>query len=214
MKKININGRDYIKLSELRHEIKKLKDTVGLRHGGFTDKMVNAVKVGYGDIIRVIYKEELEEGLKHAHTPEEIKAVHESIYDMPGDFIVFWTNPTTDSHEAFHSWKDGKPVVCDMKDALIFNYKSKAKEVAERLKEFFGDDWIVMDISDEAYEDRERLLKAIFKEQKYTKQDAETLRELLSEFLNNSDEDEELKDRLFDEVNNKIEQMIKDGRIE
>lgn len=26
MKKLNINGRDYIKLSELRHEIKRIRD--------------------------------------------------------------------------------------------------------------------------------------------------------------------------------------------
>ena len=89
MKKIHINGKDYIKLSELRHEIKKLKETIGIRHGGFSERMINAVKVGYGDIIRAIYKEELEEAMKHAHTPEEIKAVHESIYDMPGDFVVY-----------------------------------------------------------------------------------------------------------------------------
>lgn len=43
MKKITINVEDYIKVSALCREIKKLRQTVGVRYDGFSKYQVNAV---------------------------------------------------------------------------------------------------------------------------------------------------------------------------
>lgn len=162
MKKITINGRQYIRLSALRHEINKLKKTIDIRHGGFSDYQKNAVKVAYGDIIRAVYREEMEEAMKHAHTPDEIRAIHKSIYDMPGDFIVC-KKTNGKGISAFVEWVSGGAVIGTPEEAMIFSYESKAKEIAELLNDSEDDEhWTVVDMSEEAYEDAKRLLDAIF----------------------------------------------------
>lgn len=209
MKKININGREYIKISFLRHEIKTLKETIDLRYGGFSDFQKNAVKVAYGDIIRVIYEEELEAGLAHATSPEEIRAVHAAIYDMPGDFIVYRESDGSKNVVFFTEWNDGKAIIGAFDEAMVFSYESKAMEIAEQL----GDGWKVMDISEEAFAVDKKLLDAILREKKYSRQDVEALKELLSEFLSHEDVDEEMKDRLWENVAKNIEEMEARGEI-
>lgn len=163
MKKFTINGRQYIRLSTLRHEIDRLKKTIDIRHGGFSDYQKNAMKVAYGDIIRFIYREELNEALKHAHTPDEIRAVHQSIYDMPGDFIVCKKRKGKGDISAFVEWASGGAVIGAPEEAMIFSYESKAQEIAELLNDSEDDEhWTVVDMSEEAYEDAKRLLDAIF----------------------------------------------------
>ena len=160
MKKININGRDYIKLSELRHEIKRIRDGLpyNYRFKAFSEKERNIAKLAIGEVIRAIYREELREGLAHAHTPDDVRAVHAAIYDMPGDFIVY--RKATDGYDFFMAWEDGHAMIGTAEEAMIFSFESKAKEVAERL----GGDWKVMDASEEAAADARKLLDALFRE--------------------------------------------------
>lgn len=80
MKKLNINGKDYIKLETLREEIRHLRKDIPLLYGRFSKEEQAMVHLAYNDIIKVLYREELSK----AKTPEDVEA----ILEMPGDYIV------------------------------------------------------------------------------------------------------------------------------
>lgn len=170
MKKLCINGQQYINLRTLEREIARLKKTIDWndKYQPLSRKERNIAKLAWGDIVRFIHKEELEEALKNAHSPEEINAVHRSIMELPGDWVVArFKESESDDPEIdlqidttfFCELKDGKPVFSDCADdAMWFDYKSKAEEIAE----LCGEDFEVCDWSPEASEKAKRLIKAIF----------------------------------------------------
>lgn len=61
----------------------------------------------------------------------------------------------------FEEWSDGMAVVQKNGGGMVFTYRSKAEEIAEKL----GEGWKVIDVSKEATEADKRLLKAIFGEE-------------------------------------------------
>lgn len=161
MKKININGQDYIQVRQLREEIRHLRKSIGILYNNFDEDHRAMVHLAYNDIVRVLYREEL----AAAKTPEE----HRAILEMPGDFIVFrFTGDRPNrSLEYFCEWEDGGAVISDCADdAMWFSYESKAEEVASALNTSFEcDGWHVCDMSPEEKERTNRLLKAIFSEE-------------------------------------------------
>lgn len=187
MQKININGRIYIRLREIREEIRWLRKNIDTLYGNFDEDHRAMVHLAYNDIIRAIYREEL----KKAKTPEEIKA----IYEMPGDFVVI-SGTKKEDLRGFIKWEDGKAVIGKVNECLIFDFESKAEEIAEQL----GEGWRVMDISPEEHERTQRLLRAIFSpsETEYTEEDAEEVAKLADEFLkgNDSPEAQKLKENI------------------
>jgi hypothetical protein len=117
------------------------------------------VHLAYNDIIKVLYREELSK----AKTPEDVEAIME----MPGDFLVFTSiGMKKDRKYIYFAGFDKKePTFTENKDdALWFDYESMAENIKNTLKEKYGLEAIVMDMSDVAYERNQRLLKAIFSE--------------------------------------------------
>lgn len=174
MKGICINGEIYISRRTLEREIARLKRTVGINdnYAPFSHKERNIAKLAWGDIVRFIHKEELAAALAEADTPQKIMEAHRSVLELPGDWIVvkFDEHPSDDpevdleiDETYFCKFNDGKPVFSDCADdAMWFDYKSKAEEVAEKC----GEGFIALDVSPEAREFgrrmKEKLLKEIF----------------------------------------------------
>lgn len=149
MYKLKINGQDYIKVRNIREEIRYLRKSIDTRYHNFDEDHRAMVHLAYNDIVRAIYQEEL----AAAKTPEE----HAAIIEMPGDFIVV-KGHKKGGFAGFLGWEDGNALIGDINDSLFFDYESKAKEVAEQL----GDGWWVMDMSLEEAERTRKLLSAIF----------------------------------------------------
>lgn len=158
MVKININGQDYIKVRNLREEIRWLRRNIPVLYNSFSKAEQAMVHLAYNDIIRAIYREELE----LATTPEEIRAIHE----MPGDFVVGHTEGKGKDKKLkfFKAWEDGEATFTDaVKAARWFNYESKAEEIASALNEK-EEGWHVFDMSPEERERNHKLLKFLFGE--------------------------------------------------
>lgn len=161
MKKLNINGKDYIKLETLREEIRHLRKDIPLLYGRFSEEEQAMVHLAYNDIIKVLYREELSK----AKTPEDVEAIME----MPGDYLVFTSIGMKKDRKYiyFAGFYKKEPTFTESKDdALWFSYESMAENITNTLKEKYGIKAIVMDMSDVAYERNQRLLKAIFSEDK------------------------------------------------
>lgn len=156
MKKYTIDGKEYIRLSELRHEIRRLRRDIPVLYKNFDKDHQAMIHLAYNDVVKALYREELRE----AKTPDEIKAVLE----MPGDFMV--VRSVGKAHEAFVEWHEGSPVVGSLDAAMIFSYEGMAKSVAEKMNTLlkWDTEWRVMDVSEEACADAKRLLEAIFRE--------------------------------------------------
>ena len=159
MKKVRINGRDYVRVSELRHVIRRLRKNNDVLYRNFDKGQRAMVQLGYNDVIRALYAEELAK----AKTPDEIRA----ILDMPGDFVVCSKPAGSKIVRCFKEWRDGEAVIGTAEEAMVFTYESKAEEIAERL----GEGWTVIDASEEALDDARKLIEAIFREDK--EEDAE-----------------------------------------
>lgn len=151
MKKYRINGSEMVKVSELRHEIKKLLKSIETNYRNFDKDHQAMVRLAYNDIVKVLYREEL----ANAKTPDEIRA----ILEMPGEYVVYRTSDENPKeHDFFIEWQDGKPIVGSGELAMVFTYESKAEEIAERL----GNGFRVLDISKESIEESRKLLSALF----------------------------------------------------
>ena len=153
MKKYNVKGYEMVKVSALRYEIRRLRKSIDIFYANFDEDHKAMVNLAYNDIVRALYREEL----KEAKSPEEIKA----ILEMPGDFLVIKVEGKKDI-SYFAEWiEKGKAgITKDARQAMHFDYESKAEEIAERL----GEGWRVFDNSSEDYEYHKRLLDAIFGE--------------------------------------------------
>ena len=152
MKKTMIDGESYVKLKDLRYAIRHLRRMIPANYRNFDEDHRALVHLAYGDITKALYRDEL----KEAHTPEEIRAVLE----MPGDWQVVKIIGKYE-YLFFEEWSNGMAVVQKNGGGMVFTYRSKAEEVAEKL----GEGWHAIDVSKEAAEADKRLLKAIFGEE-------------------------------------------------
>ena len=82
------------------------------------------------------------------------------VLEMPGSWQVVKIIGKCE-YLFFEEWSDGMAVVQKNGGGMVFTYRSKAEEIAEKL----GEGWKVIDVSEEAAEADERLLKAIFGEE-------------------------------------------------
>lgn len=70
-------------------------------------------------------------------------------------------------YESFIEWgEDGKAVIGDCEYAMLFQFRTKAMEIAETLNKDYGEngEWKVYDVSHEACSKAKKLLDAIFAE--------------------------------------------------
>lgn len=151
MYKLMINGQPYIKVRTIREEIRYLRKNVDTIYHNFDESHRAMVQLAYNDIVRSIYREEL----NAAETPEDVEA----ILEMPGDFVVIKGRKIGEL-QGFLGWEDGKAIIGDINKSMFFSYESKAQEIAEQL----GEGWRVFDMSPEDNERTQRFLNAVFKE--------------------------------------------------
>ena len=149
MKKITINGTQFIKVRELREELRFLRKNIKLFYGSFDEDQRKLVGRAYDDVIRALYREELHD----AKDQDE----RDAIMEMPGEFMVI-RRTGKKQYEAFKEFVDHKPVIGKLDEGMIFSYESMAQHVAEQL----GEGWYASDVSPEEYERTKRLLATIF----------------------------------------------------
>lgn len=83
----------------------------------------------------------------------------EKTYKLFGEYMVVQT--AQKPWECLVAMEYGQPVFSTrMSEGMIFAYKETALSMAERL----GDGWHVIDVSQKAIKDAEKLLAAIFRE--------------------------------------------------
>lgn len=152
MKKTMIDGESYVKLKDLRYAIRHLRRMIPANYRNFDEGHRAMVHLAYGDIMKALYREELEK----AHTPEEIRAVLE----MPGSWQVVKIIGKYE-YLFFEEYSHGMAVVQKNGGGMVFTYRSKAEEIAEKL----GEGWKVIDVSKEATKASKRLLNEIFGEE-------------------------------------------------
>ena len=81
--------------------------------------------------------------------------------ETPGSWMVYRPGAHSREYEVFVEWREGKPVI-GHDGGMIFTYEGMARHVAQKL----GEGWTVIDVSQKAIEETEKLLAAIFGERK------------------------------------------------
>ena len=71
MRKIEIDGEQYVSVRDLRDEMRTLRRNIPETYRNFKDADRAMVHLAYNDIIKAVYREELSK----AKTPDEIRSV-------------------------------------------------------------------------------------------------------------------------------------------
>ena len=71
MEKLTVDGKQYVNVGELRWEIENLRREISVRYQSFDKDHQAMVHLAYNDIIRILFRHELE----RATTPDEIREV-------------------------------------------------------------------------------------------------------------------------------------------
>lgn len=174
MKKYDFDGKQYVKLDDLKYEIRKLRNNIELRHSELDDWQKTSMRLAYNDIVRSIFKEEY----NSTEDPDE----KEAIIEMEGSFIL--TKPCSIDGKPcyFAGFVDGEPKAsCESSDCLVFSYEGTAQNVAESLEE----NWEILDVSEAAHNEIKELL-AFFTDTL----DDDSTENLHQEAIENSNEDE------------------------
>lgn len=152
MNKININGKYYVSVKDIRTAIREMRRTVKERYSAFDEDHQAMVHLAYNDMNRWIYKDELAK----AHTPDEIRQVHE----LQGDYVVVKSG----EKKVFCGFWKGIPIIKRLghegKDPIVFAYKSMAEGIAEML----GDGWTAIDVGEEEMTRVKAFMDALFEE--------------------------------------------------
>lgn len=161
--KYNLNGIEYVELTELNELIKDMKRKCldGAEPGYICEDMGQrrAAMLSLNHLGAVLNKEKTEQKM-HAWL-EKAKAqreVQEEADEPAGSWMVYKAGSKPREFWYFVEWRKGKPIIGQC-DGMVFTYEGMAKHVAETL----GKEWTVVDVSEEACRKAERLLAAIFK---------------------------------------------------
>lgn len=162
--KYNLNGIEYVKLTELNELIKdmKRKSFDGTEPGYIRDDIGQrrAAMLSLNHLGAVLNKEKTEqkmhERLEKAKTQREVQ---EEADEPAGSWMVYKAGSKPREFWYFVEWINGKAII-GHRDGMIFTYEGMAQHVAETL----GEGWKVIDISQEACKKAERLMAAIFAE--------------------------------------------------
>lgn len=159
--KYNLNGIEYVKLSELNELIKAMKrKCLDGREPGYFCQDVNerrAAMLSLNHLDAVLNKEKTEqkmhERLKRLKQMEE----QEEAEEQTGSWMVYKAGSKPREFWYFIEWRKGKPIIGQC-DGMVFAYEGMAQHVAEKL----GEGWKAIDIS--PCKKAERLIAAIFAE--------------------------------------------------
>jgi hypothetical protein len=148
MKKYDVMGWEMVKLEDVCHAIRATRNDIDRLYSNEDKK--EGMRDACEDIIRRIFIDEI----RDATSPEEVDA----ILEMRGDFVVS-KRDKDNSIIFFSAWDNGEAVTSRMAfKCMHFDYESKAREIAEKL----GEGWIVVDTCQADYDEKKRLLNAIF----------------------------------------------------
>ena len=151
MEKFNFNGKQYVKLDSLKHEIRRIRKSIQYFSPDLAECEKKAALDTMNLLVRAIYREEI----SATYDPDII----DSILEMSGSFVVYRSVPgNKNKFEYFHRFSNGRAVFSEDEGCMIFSYESKAREIADSL----GEEWDIADVSEEAYKDSKALLNIIF----------------------------------------------------
>ena len=155
--KYNLNGIEYVKLSELNELIKAMKrKSLDGREPGYFCPDVNerrAAMLSLNHLEAVLNKEKTEQKIH-----ERLEKAKEEPDETAGSWMVYKAGSKPKEFWYFVEWINGKALIGN-RDGMIFTYEGMARHVAETL----GEGWKVVDVSQDACKKAERLMEAIFK---------------------------------------------------
>ena len=146
MDKIMINGEDWVRLYDICDILRNVEESA--KYFKNADKIVN-------QIARLMFFDEI--------NAVKTKKEKDAACELPGDFVVCQKldhiNPNGKQMIFFMEFKDGEGLATDCgDDAMVFEYKSMAEQVAKKLK----GDWRVICIGVEYGRMTRRMLGRIF----------------------------------------------------
>lgn len=161
--KYNLNGIEYVKLSELNDLIKAMKRKCidGAEPGYICEEMGErrAAMLSLNHLEAVLNKEKAKQRMHERLEKEKTQREAHEEDEPAGSWMVYKAGSKPREFWYFMEWRKGKPVIGQC-DGMVFTYEGMAQHVSEKL----GEGWKVIDISQEAYKKAERLMAAIFAE--------------------------------------------------
>lgn len=162
--KYNLNGIEYVELTELNDLIKAMKRKCidGTEPGYICEDMGKrrAAMLSLNHLGAVLNKEKTEQKMHERLEKSKMQREAQKETDEPaGSWMVYKAESKPKEFWYFVEWRQGKPII-GQTDGMIFTYEGMARHVAETL----GNEWKVIDVSQEACRKAERLLAAIFRE--------------------------------------------------
>lgn len=158
MKRYELMGRTFVELKSVGYALRESRKTTEMLYGDDAKpEIMEAVDFALECITRQIYIEELHA----AKTDEEKEAV---VLEIPGDFVVCKPIGKPKDRKAlfFRGYNHGEPIICENgNDVMMFDYLSKAKEVAENL----GEGWRAVDVCEDSNNATHRLLDVLMEAQ-------------------------------------------------
>lgn len=143
----------YVKLDDLKYEIRKLRSSINTRHSSLDDWQKSCMQLAYNDIVRVIFQEEY-------YSTNDLDE-REAVIEMEGSFIITKKCTIDNKPCYFVGYDNGEPrASCESSDCMIFSYESTAKQIAESLE----GEWEVVDVSAAAHNEIKKLI-AIFSDE-------------------------------------------------
>lgn len=160
--KYNLNGIEYVKLTELNDLIRAMKrKCLDGREPGYICPDVyerRAAMLSLNHLGAVLNKEKTEQKMHDRLEKAKIQREAQEETDEPaGSWMVYKAGSKPKEFWYFVEWINGKAII-GHRDGMIFTYEGMAQHVAETL----GEGWKVIDISQEACKKAERLMAAIF----------------------------------------------------
>lgn len=194
--KFNIFGSEYVKLEDLNELIRDMqrKTREGKEPGYMnqTKEQSIAVDVALGHLRVILNKERNFDGIlcklmktrfereeREAAEKEAVKEAEASVEPMKdaekllhmgdadetdepeGSWMVYKPGRKKNEFWLFREWDDGDAVIGKY-GGMVFTYKGMAEHVAEKL----GAGWVVIDVSQESCKKAEKLMAAIFSDDK------------------------------------------------
>lgn len=162
--KYNLNGIEYVKLTELNELIKamKRKSLDGTEPGYICEDKGErrAAMLSLNHLEAVLNKENTEQKMHERLEKTKMQREAQEETDEPaGSWMVYKAGNKPREFWHFIEWRNGKPIIGQC-DGMVFTYEGMAQHVAEKL----GEGWKVIDVSQEACKKAERLMAAIFDE--------------------------------------------------
>lgn len=168
MEKITINGEQYIKLRTLLHAMRYLRRAIPVMYNQFSRE----AQFTACDAIHALDKEIFKEEYALASTPEDYRAIHE----IPGDYLVY-RRRGDGKLEFFQAWTgNGWDATPRYREAMVFNYLSKAEEVADNLNSKDDLGWASLNMSPEL---SHKLLPELYPNRELTDEQKQRLLDIL-----------------------------------